>query len=83
MSPSRRSSLPKRQRVGAYAVILRGDQILLSRLAPSISPEELWTLPGGGLDHGEDPRVAVLRRPVVLEVGVQPAPPRHARPALR
>lgn len=58
---NRKSSLPKRQRVGAYAVILRGDQILLSRLAPSIAPEELWTLPGGGLDHGEDPRVAVLR----------------------
>jgi len=58
---NRKSSLPKRQRVGAYAVILRGDRILLSRLAPSIAPEELWTLPGGGLDHGEDPRVAVLR----------------------
>ena len=52
---------PKRQRVGAYAVILRGDQILLSRLAPSISAEELWTLPGGGVDHGEDPRDAVIR----------------------
>ena len=55
------SSHPKRQRVGAYAVILRGDQILLSRLAPSISADELWTLPGGGLDHGEDPRNAVVR----------------------
>lgn len=55
------NSHPKRQRVGAYAVILRADQILLSRLAPSISAEELWTLPGGGLDHGEDPRDAVVR----------------------
>lgn len=55
------NSHPKRQRVGAYAVILRADQILLSRLAPSISAEELWTLPGGGLDHGEDPRDAVIR----------------------
>ena len=55
------NSHPKRQRVGAYAVILRDDQILLSRLAPSISAEELWTLPGGGLDHGEDPRDAVVR----------------------
>jgi 8-oxo-dGTP diphosphatase len=54
-------SLPKRQRVAAYAVILRDDRILLSRLAPRISPDELWTLPGGGLDHGEDPRDAVLR----------------------
>lgn len=55
------SSIPKRQRVGAYAVILRDDLILLSRLAPTITPDELWTLPGGGLDHGEDPRAAVVR----------------------
>lgn len=55
------SGLPKRQRVAAYAVILRDGQILLSRLAPRITPDELWTLPGGGLDHGEDPRDAVIR----------------------
>ncbi|MGH3307181.1 MAG: NUDIX hydrolase [Nocardioides sp.] len=61
-------SLPKRQRVAAYAVILRvgpvptgGQEILLSRLAERITTDELWTLPGGGLDHGEDPRDAVLR----------------------
>ena len=58
-------SLPKRQRVAAYAVILRtageGREILLSRLAERITHDELWTLPGGGLDHGEDPRDAVLR----------------------
>jgi 8-oxo-dGTP diphosphatase len=55
------SALPKRQRVAAYAVILRDGAILLSRLAPTVTPEELWTLPGGGLDHGEDPRDAVVR----------------------
>ncbi|GAA1796820.1 hypothetical protein GCM10009795_047840 [Nocardioides hankookensis] len=55
------SGLPKRQRVAAYAVILRDGAILLSRLAPSVTPDELWTLPGGGLDHGEDPRDAVVR----------------------
>jgi ADP-ribose pyrophosphatase YjhB (NUDIX family) len=55
------AGLPKRQRVAAYAVILRDAQILLSRLAPSVTAEELWTLPGGGLDHGEDPRDAVVR----------------------
>jgi ADP-ribose pyrophosphatase YjhB (NUDIX family) len=42
-------------------VILRDDLILLSRLSPHITPDELWTLPGGGLDHGEDPRDAVIR----------------------
>jgi len=61
-------SLPKRQRVAAYAVILRvstgstgREEILLTRLAERITSDELWTLPGGGLDHGEDPRDAVLR----------------------
>ena len=55
------AGLPKRQRVAAYAVIIRDGRILLSRLSPSITSEELWTLPGGGLDHGEDPRDAVIR----------------------
>jgi len=47
--------------VAAYAVIVRDEQILLSRLAERIAPQATWTLPGGGLDHGEDPRDAVVR----------------------
>jgi 8-oxo-dGTP diphosphatase len=58
-------SLPRRQRVAAYAVVLREHQghteVLLSRLAPRISRNELWTLPGGGLEHGEDPRQGLVR----------------------
>lgn len=53
--------LPVVQRVAAYAVILRDDRILLSRLSARLTNEELWTLPGGGVEHGEDPRVAVVR----------------------
>ena len=49
------------QRVAAYAVIVRDDHILLSRLAKRLTAKELWTLPGGGLDHGEDPRDAAIR----------------------
>jgi 8-oxo-dGTP diphosphatase len=49
------------QRVAAYAVIVRDDRILLSRLATRLTPNELWTLPGGGVEHGEDPRDAVVR----------------------
>jgi ADP-ribose pyrophosphatase YjhB (NUDIX family) len=49
------------QRLAAYAVILRGDEILLSRLSTKVTPHELWSLPGGGVDHGEDPRDAVVR----------------------
>jgi 8-oxo-dGTP diphosphatase len=51
----------KVQRVAAYAVIIRDDRILLSRLAEHLTSKELWTLPGGGLEHGEDPRDAVVR----------------------
>ena len=63
---AQRSGRPARQvrkvqRVAAYAVIIRDEQILLSRLAARLTSKELWTLPGGGLDHGEDPRDAVVR----------------------
>ena len=51
----------KVQRVAAYAVVIRDDRILLSRLAKRLTSKELWTLPGGGLEHGEDPRDAVVR----------------------
>ncbi|MGZ4457253.1 MAG: NUDIX hydrolase [Nocardioides sp.] len=61
--------LPKRQRVAAYAVIPREDRILLSRLSERVTSEELWTLPGGGLDHGEDPRQAVVRE-ILEETGL-------------
>lgn len=55
------ANLPKRQRIAAYAVILRDDTILLTRLSERLTQDELWTLPGGGIEHGEDPRAAVVR----------------------
>ncbi len=57
------------QRLAAYAVIVRGDRILLTRLAERVTKHELWTLPGGGVDHGEDPRAAVVRE-VYEETGL-------------
>ncbi len=60
-TPGRDPELPRRQRVAAYAVIVRGGEVLLTRLAPAISAAELWTLPGGGLDFGEHPGDAVVR----------------------
>ncbi len=61
---------PRRQRVAAYAVIVRAGEVLLSRLAPSISETELWTLPGGGIEFGEHPDDAVVRE-VYEETGLE------------
>ncbi|MGJ5763052.1 NUDIX hydrolase [Streptomyces galbus] len=50
----------KKLRVAAYAVCVRDGQLLLARSpAPDGTPE--WVLPGGGMDHGEDPYDTVVR----------------------
>ncbi|HJP88666.1 MAG TPA: NUDIX domain-containing protein [Candidatus Limnocylindrales bacterium] len=50
-------------RVSAYALCREADAMLLSRIAPgaTVSSDGMWTLPGGGLEFGEDPRDAALR----------------------
>jgi 8-oxo-dGTP pyrophosphatase MutT (NUDIX family) len=52
---------PRRQRVAAYAVLVEGGRILLTQMSGRTRIEGLWTLPGGGIDHGEDLRDAVVR----------------------
>ncbi|MFF2655307.1 NUDIX hydrolase [Streptomyces sp. NPDC058045] len=47
-------------RVAAYAVCVRGDEVLLARWV-SRDGTRRWTLPGGGMDHGEDPYDTVIR----------------------
>jgi 8-oxo-dGTP diphosphatase len=51
-----------RTRVAAYGLCRdEVDRVLLCRIAESIAPGGIWTLPGGGLDFGESPPVAALR----------------------
>lgn len=51
------------QRIAAYALVLDGDRLLMSRLADWVrgGAGGLWTLPGGGVDPHEEPLDAVVR----------------------
>ncbi len=53
------------QRVAAYAVVVVDDRVLLTQLSDDTPLPGSWTLPGGGIDHGEAPYDAVVRE--VLE----------------
>ena len=51
--------MKRQQRVAAYVVVRWADDVLLARWTGPRGPE--WTLPGGGLDFGEDPADAAVR----------------------
>lgn len=50
-----------RQRIAAYGVAVSDDCILLTRASQSSDFPGAWSLPGGGVDHGEHPQQAVTR----------------------
>ncbi|MBD0709709.1 MULTISPECIES: NUDIX hydrolase [unclassified Streptomyces] len=54
-------------RVAAYAVCVRDDQVLLARWVARDGTRR-WTLPGGGMEHAEDP-VRTMVREVEEETG--------------
>jgi len=51
----------RRQRLAAYAMVTADGCILLTQLSHRTGWPGGWTLPGGGVDHGEHPRDAVVR----------------------
>ncbi|WP_037676191.1 NUDIX hydrolase [Streptomyces griseus] len=54
-------------RLAAYAVCIEGGRVLLARHVP-LKGESNWTLPGGRVEHAEDPFDAVIRE-VAEETG--------------
>jgi 8-oxo-dGTP diphosphatase len=60
------------QRLGAYAVVVRDDALLLTRISAIGYPAGWWALPGGGVDHGESPADTVGRE-LHEETGMQVA----------
>ena len=53
-------------RLAAYAVCIEDGRVLLAHHAPTAT----WTLPGGGVEHAEDPFDAVIRE-VAEETGYE------------
>lgn len=73
LGPPPRLQTRYRLRPGAYAVLLRAGQVLLTFQQ---APEPEFQLPGGGIDPGEGP-VAALHREVFEETGWHISTPLH------
>ncbi|GAA6209732.1 NUDIX hydrolase [Cognatishimia sp. WU-CL00825] len=64
-------------RPGAYVVLLQGSDMLITREAPFDQTQDAeYQLPGGGIDPGESP-VMALHREVLEETGWTLAAPRR------
>lgn len=51
----------KRQRIGAYAVVISSRGLLGTINSSLTGAPNTWALPGGGVDEGESPAEAVIR----------------------
>jgi 8-oxo-dGTP diphosphatase len=50
------------RRIAAYAVVTNPEgKVLLVRASPKSGTPGVWSLPGGAVDHGEDPNHTVVR----------------------
>jgi 8-oxo-dGTP diphosphatase len=55
-------------RLAAYAVCIESERVLLARFVLPTTGDTSWTLPGGRVEHAEDPFDAVIRE-VAEETG--------------
>ena len=60
----------QRLRVAAYGVCMRDEHLLLARYVSPDGSQRHWTLPGGKVEHAEDPFDAVVRE-VAEETGYE------------
>lgn len=62
--------MQRRRRIAAYGVCRdRSGRILLVRASARSNTPGVWSLPGGGIDHGEHPAEAVVRE-IAEETGL-------------
>jgi ADP-ribose pyrophosphatase YjhB (NUDIX family) len=64
----------ERQRIAVYGIVRDDEErLLLARAAPLLTLRGRWFLPGGGVQHGEDPEDS-LRREITEESGLTIVP---------
>jgi 8-oxo-dGTP diphosphatase len=64
--------LEERQRVAAYGLARRANEVLLVRASPSTGVPGTWWLPGGGLRFAESPGDCLVRE-LMEETGLRAA----------
>ncbi len=61
----------RRQRLSVRALVIHENRVLLARVTSRGEPGRgTWTLPGGGVDHGEHPETSLIRE-VYEETGLE------------